>query len=80
MSAVSTGLRTALVLIYEGIFRGDAMPNRNTFDEQEKYDHSAHHPTEREPGDLAPVPKSKADDEPHRTSRAKRAASREALP
>ena len=29
------------------------MPNRKTFDEREKYDHSAHSTRHREPGDLA---------------------------
>lgn len=32
------------------------MPNRKTFDEREKYDHSAHRPSGAEAGDLAPTP------------------------
>ena len=32
------------------------MPNRKTFDDREKYDHSSHRTTGREKGDLAPVP------------------------
>jgi hypothetical protein len=32
------------------------MPNRNTFDDREKYDHSSHRTTGREKGDLAPAP------------------------
>jgi hypothetical protein len=32
------------------------MPNRNTFDEREKYDHSSHRTGGREKGDLAPAP------------------------
>jgi hypothetical protein len=38
------------------------MPNRNTFDDREKYDHSGHRTSGREPGDLAaaPNPKEKA--------------------
>jgi len=32
------------------------MPNRKTFDEREKYDHSAHRPSGAEAGDLAPIP------------------------
>jgi hypothetical protein len=32
------------------------MPNRNTFDDREKYDHSGHRTTGREKGDLAPAP------------------------
>jgi hypothetical protein len=31
------------------------MPNRKTFDEHEKYDHSSHRTTGRETGDLAPA-------------------------
>jgi hypothetical protein len=32
------------------------MPNRKTFDEREKYDHSAHSTRGAEKGDLAPTP------------------------
>jgi hypothetical protein len=32
------------------------MPNRNTFDDREKYDHSSHRTGGREKGDLAPAP------------------------
>lgn len=32
------------------------MPNRNTFDDREKYDHSGHRTSGREPGDLAAAP------------------------
>jgi hypothetical protein len=32
------------------------MPNRKTFDDREKYDHSSHRTAGREKGDLAPVP------------------------
>jgi hypothetical protein len=32
------------------------MPNRNIFDDREKYDHSSHRTTGREKGDLAPAP------------------------
>ena len=35
------------------------MPNRNTFDEREKYDHSGHRISGREPGDLAAAPNQK---------------------
>lgn len=32
------------------------MPNRKTFDEREKYDHSKHRTSGAEAGDLAPLP------------------------
>jgi hypothetical protein len=32
------------------------MPNRKTFDDREKYDHSSHRTTGPEKGDLAPAP------------------------
>jgi hypothetical protein len=32
------------------------VPNRETFDDREKYDHSSHPTTRREKGDLAPAP------------------------
>jgi hypothetical protein len=32
------------------------MPNRKSFDDREKYDHSAHRTQGAEQGDLAPVP------------------------
>jgi hypothetical protein len=35
------------------------MPNRNTFDDREKYDHSGHRISGREPGDLAAAPNQK---------------------
>jgi hypothetical protein len=37
------------------------MPNRNTFDDREKYDHSSHRTTGREKGDLAPAPNQDAE-------------------
>jgi len=36
------------------------MPNRKTFDEREKYDHSQHSLAHREAGDLAAAPPAKA--------------------
>jgi hypothetical protein len=37
------------------------MPNRKTFDDREKFDHSAHRSTGPEPGDLAATPNSTAE-------------------
>jgi hypothetical protein len=38
------------------------MPNRNIFDDREKYDHSSHRTGGREKGDLAPAPNSRSPD------------------
>jgi hypothetical protein len=36
------------------------MPNRKTFDERDKYDHSSHSTRNSEKGDLAPTPGAEA--------------------
>jgi hypothetical protein len=40
------------------------MPNRKTFNERDKYDHSSHSTTNRENGDLAPAPDGEGADAP----------------
>ena len=45
------------------------MPNRNTFDDREKYDHSSHRTTGREKGDLAPAPNQEEESAKNKTPR-----------
>jgi hypothetical protein len=47
-----------------------AMPNRKTFDDREKYDHSSHGTTSREKGDLAPASNQVEEDTPKKDPRA----------
>jgi hypothetical protein len=45
------------------------MPNRKTFDDREKYDHSSHRTTGPEQGDLAPVPNQDEESAKNKNSR-----------
>jgi hypothetical protein len=47
------------------------MPNRKTFDEREKVDHSGHSTQRREKGDLAPTPDSEPEEGPPSAEREK---------
>jgi hypothetical protein len=47
------------------------MPNRKTFDEREKVDHSGHSTQRRERGDLASTPNSEPEDGPPPADRTK---------
>ena len=51
------------------------MPNRKTFDEREKVDHSGHSTQRRERGDLAPTPDSEPEDGPPPTEGTKNGVS-----